>query len=130
LPRYREQRLRYIKAFKGKVRVPERIVDGASLLSYSAAFVGAGGTMTCEAALLGVPTLSCYPLEPTIVERFLAEKGLIMRSLDPGRIVEFIVEALRDESLAAASKSKARPLLESMEDPADSISEAIEAYAA
>lgn len=130
LPRYREQRIRYIKAFKGGVNVPGRTVDGASLLSCSVAFVGAGGTMTCEAALLGVPTLSCYPLEPTIVERFLAEKRLILRSLDPKRIVEFVVEALEDESLAAASRDRARLLLESMEDPVDPISRAIEAYAA
>jgi predicted glycosyltransferase len=130
LPRYREQRLRYIRAFKGRVKVPVRVVDGASLLFYSTAFIGAGGTMTCEAALLGVPTLSCYPLEPTIVERFLIGEGLILRSLNHERIVEFIMEALRDDGLSSTLKERARLLLGSMEDPVEVLSRAIEAYAA
>lgn len=130
VPRYKEQYLYYSKTFRGRVKVLRRIIDGASLLSYSTAFVGAGGTMTCEAALLGVPTLSCYPLEPTFVERFLLRRGLILRSLDPREIAEFIFKALEDGDLAAASKDKARLLLASMEDPVETLSKAIEAYAA
>ncbi|MEM2123582.1 MAG: DUF354 domain-containing protein, partial [Candidatus Bathyarchaeia archaeon] len=130
LPRYREQRLRYGRGFKGRVKVPVKAVDGASLLSYAAAFIGAGGTMTCEAALLGVPTISCYPLEPTIVERFLIDEGLVMRSTDPKGIIEFIMEALKSEGLASSSKEKAHLLLDSMEDPVEALGRAIEDYAA
>ena len=129
IPRYREQYLYYSKAFRGKIRVLRRVVDGASLLSYSTVFIGGGGTMTCEAALLGVPTISCYPLEPTFVERFLLRRGIILRSLDHKRIARFIIKVLKDEDLAAASKDRARLLLDSMEDPIEALSRAIEAYA-
>jgi predicted glycosyltransferase len=47
------------KRFGEKITVVDRIVDATSLLSYSSAFVGSGGTMTVEAALLGIPSISC-----------------------------------------------------------------------
>ncbi len=47
--------------FGDQVTVIDRIVDATSLLSQSAAFVGSGGTMTVEAALLGIPSITCFP---------------------------------------------------------------------
>jgi len=39
--------------------------------------------MTAEAAMLGVPTISCYPGEPTIIERYLVREKLIERICRP-----------------------------------------------
>ena len=63
-------------------RVTEEIVDGKSLLGLSALFIGAGGTMTAEAALQGVPTISIYP-KSTIVEDYLIRNGLVVNT-EPG----------------------------------------------
>lgn len=59
--------------------VPERAIDSRSLLYASDLFVGAGGTMTREAALLGIPTVSIYAGELPIVERALESRGLLAR---------------------------------------------------
>lgn len=75
LLRYAEQIPIVKAAFKNKINVPENAIDGPSLLSFTSIFIGAGGTMTAEAALLGTPTISCYPSEPTIVENYLIKKG-------------------------------------------------------
>jgi predicted glycosyltransferase len=41
--------------------------------------VGAGGTMTREAALLGIPTVSIFAGEQPAVDRWLEQKGLLRR---------------------------------------------------
>jgi predicted glycosyltransferase len=59
--------------------VPEHAIDSRSLLYESDLFVGAGGTMTREAALLGIPTVSVYAGEPPLIERSLEQQGLLTR---------------------------------------------------
>jgi predicted glycosyltransferase len=58
--------------------VPGHAVDSRSLLSASDLFVGAGGTMTREAALLGIPTISVYAGRPGAVEGSLIRQGKIL----------------------------------------------------
>jgi predicted glycosyltransferase len=41
--------------------------------------VGAGGTMTREAALMGVPTLSVFAGKQPAVDRWLEERGALRR---------------------------------------------------
>ena len=41
--------------------------------------IGAGGTMTREAALFGVPTLTVFAGSPAAVDRKLIEQGLLQR---------------------------------------------------
>ena len=38
-------------------------------------FIGSGGTMTAESALMGIPTIS-YNAVPNIIEKFLGEKNI------------------------------------------------------
>jgi predicted glycosyltransferase len=115
LPRYNDaEALR--KRASERVVVPRDVVDSASLLSYSALFVGAGGTMTAEAALLGVPSISCYPSEPTYVDKYLLRHGLLMRATAIGSIIEKSVEMLEGGE-QRERRARARTLLESMEDP-------------
>ena len=55
--------------------VPEPPVDTRSLLLEADLFVGAGGTMTREAAVLGVPTWSIFAGRPAAVDGWLRDQG-------------------------------------------------------
>ena len=55
--------------------LPEAAVDSRSLLASADLFIGAGGTMTREAALLGVPTLSMFAGRPAAVDGWLEGRG-------------------------------------------------------
>lgn len=105
-----------------RVKVPECAVDGTSLLYYSTLFIGAGGTMTAESALLGVPTISCYPAEPTYVDKFLMGKGLVRRLLGSEAIVREASRTLQNpDALRRSLQKKASALLREMENPIDVI---------
>jgi len=101
--------------FGAKCIVPDEVVSGHDLLSRTDLFVGMGGTMTAEAALMGVPSISAFQ-GWLYTDRYLEAKGLITRaSAAPALIVQarrFMVEG----SKAAFSK-RARRVLDSMEDP-------------
>ena len=73
LPRTREQ----ARTFAGVVGViiPEKPVDGPSLVWASDAVISAGGTMNREAAVLGVPTWTTFAGELGAVDRGLVEQG-------------------------------------------------------
>jgi len=126
LPRYRGQVGALRKAIGGGVTVCGRVVDGPSLLSFTSIFIGAGGTMTAEAALLGVPTISCYPAEPFIVEKYLLEKGLLIRETSPEGVVEAVSEILEDlEGVRARQRRRAQALTGRFEDPIETIANTI-----
>jgi predicted glycosyltransferase len=102
------------------VIVPSRTVDGASLLSFSKAFVGYGGTMTTEAALLGTYTISSYPGPNTYVEDYLVQENLVVREADQGKIPSLLLGGL-DEAVEEERRQKAKKLLEAMVNPVDLI---------
>jgi predicted glycosyltransferase len=62
--------------------IPERSVDSRSLMYEAQLVLGAGGTMTREAALMGVPTYSLFAGETPIVDTWLEERGLLKRLRD------------------------------------------------
>ncbi len=125
IPRYREHISTLREAFGGKsgnLKVCESIIDGPSLLYYTTVFVGAGGTMNTEAALLGVPAISCYPAEPSFIESFLINEGLIIRETSPESVVKLILKMLEDPaSLRKRQTERARKLTERFEDPLEVI---------
>jgi predicted glycosyltransferase len=122
LPRYRDQIESLESKFGNEVIIPNKFVDGPSLLHYSSAFVGAGGTMTAEAALLGVPVLSCYPSKPTIIEDFLVRAGFVFRLKGEdetlGKLNQILQANLDYRNML---KEKAQRLRSSMEDPVEVI---------
>jgi hypothetical protein len=61
------------------VVLPERALDARSLMHSSDLILGAGGTMTREGALLGVPTLSLFAGRTAAVDRWLEERGALRR---------------------------------------------------
>ena len=61
--------------YEGRAHVIQNVIDGTSLISLASVFIGAGGTMTAEASLLGKPTISIAPLH-FYVEKYLLSAGL------------------------------------------------------
>ena len=127
VPRYKEQIRSLKKTFKEKVTVCECTIDGASLLYYTTIFIGGGGTMSVEAALLGVPTLSCYPGDPYLIEKYLVKAGLIVRENQPEKIIKRILNMLRRiNHVKTRCAERAERLVEGFEDPISFITERIE----
>jgi len=109
------------KAFKkAGVIQPESGVDALSLIHYSDVFLGEGGSMNREAALLGTPTISCYPQELLGVDKFLIEKGILKHSLNKQEIVEWIEQADKVKSMKLAEKVRTQ-----IENPIDTIKEVL-----
>jgi predicted glycosyltransferase len=117
LPRYDEQSDRLHKRFGSRVIVPQHVIDAISLLQASTVFIGGGGTMSAESALLGVPTVSYYPGEETFVEKFLINYGLIERILDPERIAHRAIAISRSREFQEFCLKKSSRLVDTMEDP-------------
>lgn len=117
LGRYPDQITRVRGQVGARVILPERVVDGVALLRRASAFVGAGGTMTTEAALIGVPTISCYPYAPTHVERYLIKVGLVRRLTNSTEVADWTIRALRDPAVQRRAKLSARRIAGTMEDP-------------
>ncbi len=116
MPRYEDYKMFKEKIGK-KAIILSRNIDAASLLLKTDLFIGGGGTMNAEAALLGVPTISYFPRETTTVEKYLIEEGLIARSKDPQKVVEKSVEALLNQEEWKRKQRKGKELLKRMEDP-------------
>ena len=57
------------------VIIPDKPVDGPSLVWAADAVISAGGTMNREAAVLGVPTWTTFAGELGAVDRSLVEQG-------------------------------------------------------
>ena len=83
LPRTADQQKRY-QALSSRVRVPERAVDGGSLLAAADLTVGAGGTMNRESAVLGTPTYTVFAGELAAVDAELMRLGLLNDLRAPG----------------------------------------------
>jgi predicted glycosyltransferase len=79
LCRHPEQRQELAELGLANLIVPERAVDARSLLYAADLVVGAGGTMTREAALLGVPTVSIFAGRTPAVDRWLEQRGALQR---------------------------------------------------
>lgn len=127
LPRHMGQVPALKVAFQDEIIVPKKAIDGPSLLFFSSIFIGAGGTMTAEAALLGIPTISCYPRDPTLVEKYLVKEKLILRITNPEKMVKRVIKILHNyESVKETQREKAKALTSKMEDPLSCIMKEIE----
>ncbi len=115
MARYEDQ-IRFLKGrFGGRVRVLRGVADGMDVLRHADVFVGSGGTMTAEAAFLGIPTISYNGRRDYEVDAFLKGKGLVVEERDPARIPA-VVERLAAAGNAAQAR-RAKKLLGAMRDP-------------
>ncbi len=102
-------------------------VDSLNLIYHAKAFLGGGGTMNREAALLGTPTISYYPQELLGVDRFLIRQGLMQHILNPkeiSRALPGLVEKKQE------LRKKAKSLVRGIENPFDIIEKEISSLGA
>ena len=79
LPRHHEQREALRALNLERLVLADRAIDSRSLMYRADLVLGAGGTMTREAALLGVPVYSLFAGKPAAVDAALIERGLLRR---------------------------------------------------
>jgi hypothetical protein len=124
LCRYSDQ-IEYAKERYGsRARIIENVVDGVSLIKSAGLFIGAGGTMSAEAALLGVPTISIAPVR-FYVDDYLSKSGLVARARNPDILRKTGNRMLKDARFRETNRKRAVRALASMEDPTDRIIKAI-----
>ena len=84
LPRNNEQQQRY-RATSARVQIPDHAVDGGSLLARADVVIGAGGTMTREAAIIGTRTYTVFAGQLPAVDAELIRLGALhdLRDGDP-----------------------------------------------
>ncbi|QMU54213.1 MAG: DUF354 domain-containing protein [Nitrosopumilus sp.] len=114
LGRYSNQIKNLKKIMGSKVKIIEMSFDGKHLLNNTDIFIGSGGTMTAESALMGIPTIS-YNAVPNIIEDFLVKKRLIHKETNPDKISKKI-----NKIFASSNKEnqiRAEKIIKQMEDP-------------
>ena len=114
LGRYTRQIKNLQKLIGKKIKIVKMSFDGKYLLNNTDIFIGSGGTMTAESALMGIPTIS-YNAVPNIIENFLVKKYLIKRETNPNKISNQINQIF--ESSNKENQKKARKIVNQMEDP-------------
>ena len=124
LCRYPDQIAEVEARYGSRVQVLKDVVDGTALVKSAHLFVGAGGTMTAEAALLGKPAISIAPLQ-FYVEKYLLKSGLVKRATNAKSLVKLGRKMITDERYRQAQKKKAARILAGMEDPTDRIVSAV-----
>jgi uncharacterized protein len=84
LPRHGEQRRALSELNLERCIVPASALDSRTLMSQADLMIGAGGTMTREAALMGVPTVSLFAGQRPAVDTWLEANGFmrVLRSVD------------------------------------------------
>ena len=114
LGRYPQQIKNLQKRFGKNAKIVKMSFDGKHLLNNTDIFIGSGGTMTAESALMGIPTIS-YNAVPNIIENFLVNKYLLKRETNPNKISNYIKKIF--ESSNNINQKRARKIVKQMEDP-------------
>jgi uncharacterized protein len=112
IPRYDEQRNWAKRKFGRTCTVPDSTVEGVKLISKADLVIGGGGTMTQEAALLGIPNVSYFPSAwLDVFENYYFPKKLSVRASTPSELVRqtrYIlsnIEVLKDQFFSRAKKA-------------------------
>ena len=125
LTRYKKQadllKKKFSKSAHSKFQIVSKVVDGKKILLDSDVFVGSGGTMTAESALLGVPTIS-YNVIPNRIEDYLVSKKIVARCMTPNKIAERITHVFQLTSYRGGGSERTRRMqikkfVNSLEDP-------------
>ncbi|MCC6509918.1 MAG: DUF354 domain-containing protein [Pirellulaceae bacterium] len=92
LPRGKDQAVHYQQPKFHGIRVVTTAIDIADIAPDCDLFIGAGGTMTREMAVLGIPTISVYQDALLDVDRYLMEIGAFqhMPSLTASQALHFL----------------------------------------
>lgn len=97
LPRGKEQGRHYRDARFEGVHVVDTAMDIADIAPDCDLFVGAGGTMTREMAVLGIPTISVYQDGLLDVDRYLLQEGAFRHCprLTAAELLDVLAQAQR-----------------------------------
>jgi len=124
LPRYQEQEDTISQLLNGSAFIPHHAIDGPSLLYYSDVFIGSGGTMTLESALMGTPTISCRPFH-TMYEDYAIRKGIVIKA-DRKKAAKKAEEIIRHNGRYKEElRAKSGKIMAKMEDPIKVIKRAV-----
>ena len=116
LSRYKGQTENLRKIFGSDICLFSKPVNGKELLNNTDCFIGSGGTMTAEAGLLGIPTISLNTI-PNRIEDFLVKKRIIVRSENPERISKEVYQSLNNLQIIKKRKENAKKIVTTFEDP-------------
>jgi len=125
LTRYKKQadllKKKFSKSAQSKFQIVSKVVDGKKMLLDSDVFVGSGGTMTAESALLGIPTIS-YNATPNRIEDYLVSKKIVTRCMTPNKVAErithvFQLTSYRDRGHERTRRLRIKKFVNSLEDP-------------
>jgi predicted glycosyltransferase len=114
MTRYVTQKKYLQQIFQKKIKILSTVTDSKLLLYNTDIFIGSGGTMTAESALLGIPTIS-YDAVPNIIEDYLVRKKLVMREINPKKMVSVMKKVFKSSN--SRRKNRAKKMMSSMEDP-------------
>ena len=114
LGRYEKQIKNLQKLVDQKVKIVKMSFDGKYLLKNTDVFIGSGGTMTAESALMGIPTIS-YNAVPNLIEDFLIKKHLAKRETNPNKISDYVKKIFKSNN--DDSQKRAERIRNQMEDP-------------
>jgi predicted glycosyltransferase len=87
LPRHAEQRAQLRQLERPNCLIVDHALDSRSLMYSADLVLGAGGTMTREAALMGVPTYTLFEGKTPAVDRWLMERGLLLKLTEAEQLV-------------------------------------------
>ncbi len=122
LGRYTKQIENLQKILDKKIKIVKMSYDGKHLLENTDIFIGSGGTMTAESALMGIPTIS-YNAVPNIIENFLVKKHLVKRETNPNSISKYIKKIF--ETNENENQERAKRIRKQMEDPIQKLMQVI-----
>lgn len=114
LGRYQNQISNLQKTVRKKAKVIKMSFDGKNILEDTDVFIGSGGTMTAESALLGIPTIS-YNAVPNLIENYLVKNHIAIRETDPQKIAKNIKKILKNSK--KDNRRRAKEICSKMEDP-------------
>jgi len=118
LGRYTKQINNLKKIIGNEVKIVKMSFDGKYLLNKTDIFIGSGGTMTAESALMGIPTIS-YNAVPNIVEEFLVKKNLVKRETNPNKVSNHIKKIFEIKN--NQNQKRAKKIVKEMEDPIEKL---------
>ena len=99
MPRDKQQAKHYRQArFRG-ITIPPEPLTLEAVSSRCSLFIGAGGTMTREAAVLGIPTISVYQDELLDVDKYLIDQGYMIHIKE--LTMDFVVRFLNENNRSA-----------------------------
>ena len=111
LARYPKQIQKIKKIASENVRILGMVYDGKLLLKNADIFIGSGGTMVAEAAILGIPTIS-YNAVPNRIEKYLVKMALVKRIENaddiPNALRKILVEPSKKNTAKIKSLQKMR----------------------